>query len=113
MLISARRYLAALAAIAVGVLLGAPAAAAASVPLNDLGPGTYLGFQGGLYPNGSNNMPAAHRSAGINKALRVRPVDTNGTPNPNGKYVLLSIGMSNTTQEFCSATGTQCAPYSF
>src|SRR5687768_10947086 len=100
--ISARRYLATLAVITVGVLIGAPASAAPAVPLSDLGPGTYLGFQGGLYPNGSNNMPAAHRSAGINKALRVRPVDTNGIPNPNGRYVLLSIGMSNTTQEFCS-----------
>ncbi len=29
-------------------------------PLNDLGMGSYLGSQGGLYPNGSNQKPAAH-----------------------------------------------------
>ncbi|HEX6682987.1 MAG TPA: hypothetical protein VF062_09345 [Candidatus Limnocylindrales bacterium] len=111
--LTARRFVTFLATIAVAVLPGAPATAAPGAPLNDLGTGTYLGFQGGLYPNGSNSMPAAHRSAGINKALRVRPVDTAGTPNVNGKYVMLSIGMSNTTQEFCAATAGQCAPYSF
>jgi len=111
--ITAGRYVAALAVLTITVLNGAPANAATKVPLNDLGTGTYLGFQGGLYPNGSNSMPAAHRTAGINKALRVRPVDTSGVPNPNGKYVMLSIGMSNTTQEFCAASGAQCAPYSF
>jgi hypothetical protein len=73
------------------------------VPLNDLGTGSYLNqFQGGLYPNGSNVVPALHSSVGRSRALNVGPLDTLGQPDPNGKYVLLSIGMSNTTQEFCS-----------
>src|SRR5688572_3346151 len=110
---AARRYVATLAVIAVAVLDAVPAGAAAQVPLSDLRTDTYLGFQGGLYPNGSNSMPASHRAAGINKALRVRPVDTSGNPDPNGKYVMLSIGMSNTTQEFCAASSGQCAAYSF
>ncbi len=70
------------------------------IPLNDLGAGTYNGVQGGLYPGGGNIRPAAHESGGIEQALAVRPLDANGQPNAGGKYVLLSIGMSNTTQEF-------------
>ncbi|MEO3780156.1 hypothetical protein ABGB16_25710 [Micromonospora sp. B11E3] len=118
MIINVRRALAALtvfAAVSAVSAVGVPhAVAAGPVPINDLGGGTYLGFQGGLYPAGSNAMPAAHRTVGVNRALRVRPVDTAGNPSANGKYVMLSIGMSNTTQEFCSSEGGgQCAPYSF
>lgn len=70
------------------------------IPLNDLGVGTYNGAQGGLYPGGGNLRPAAHESKGIQQAFAVRPLDANGQPSANGKIVLLSIGMSNTTQEF-------------
>ncbi|MEV0807243.1 hypothetical protein [Micromonospora sp. NPDC050200] len=114
MIINVRRSLAMLAAFVAVTVVGMPAAVAAGpLPINDLGSGTYLGFQGGLYPAGRNTMPEAHRTAGVNRALRVRPVDTTGQPSADGRYVLLSIGMSNTTQEFCSAeTGGQCAPYS-
>jgi len=69
-------------------------------PLNDLGAGTYNGAQGGLYPGGGNTRPVAHESGGIQQALAVRPLDSSGQPSATGKYVLLSIGMSNTTQEF-------------
>jgi hypothetical protein len=77
----------------------------ARVPLSDLRTGCYLGFQGGLYPNGSDSMPAAHRAAGLAAAARIQPLDTQGRPAPDGRIVLLSIGMSNTTQEFCSDGG--------
>lgn len=71
------------------------------VPLNDLGPGFYGDYQGGLYPGGDNRRPAAHEAAGVQLANEVQPLDENGNPNAvNGKIVLLSIGMSNTTQEF-------------
>lgn len=71
------------------------------IPLNDLGAGQYLGrFQGGLYPEGQNVPPADHAAVGRARALEVRPLDGEGNPDPNGRYVLLSIGMSNTTQEF-------------
>ena len=87
----------------------------AKVPLNDLATATYLGFQGGLYPGGSNDIPAAHRDAGLAAAASVRPLDTSGARSPTGRYVLLSIGMSNTTQEFCSTGGTlgSCDSWSF
>ncbi|HEX9007384.1 MAG TPA: hypothetical protein VF889_08815, partial [Bacteroidota bacterium] len=72
-----------------------------AVPLNDLGPGSYQGFAGGLYPGGMNLPPASHDSLGNVMAARVTPLTLSGTPDPlNGKIVLLSIGMSNTTQEF-------------
>ena len=77
--------------------------ARSATPLNDLGSGLYLNqFQGGLYPNGSNNPPAVHAAEGVNRALAIQPLNTAGQPGPTGKYVLVSIGMSNTTQEFCS-----------
>lgn len=72
------------------------------VPLTDLGQGNYLGFLGGLYPSGSNALPSAHASAGLSRAVAIEPLDRDGRESPAGKYVLLSIGMSNTTQEFCS-----------
>jgi hypothetical protein len=62
------------------------------VPLSELGKGTYKGEEGGLYPGGTNQPPAAHRAAGLALARKIAPVD--------GKIVLLSIGMSNTTMEF-------------
>jgi hypothetical protein len=71
------------------------------VPINDLGKGLYLNqFQGGLYPNGSNIMPAAHALLGEQRAAQVQPLTPQGQSSPTGRYVLLSLGMSNTTQEF-------------
>lgn len=69
-------------------------------PLMDLGAGTYQGHQGGLYPLGSNQPPLDYRWMGRARAERVRPLDGSGQPDPTGRIVLLSIGMSNTTQEF-------------
>ncbi|MEX2309726.1 MAG: hypothetical protein WD738_19290 [Pirellulales bacterium] len=88
--------------------------ARAATPLNDLGSGLYLNaFQGGLYPNGSNAVPAPHAAEGIARALAVQPLNTLGEPAADGKYVLVSIGMSNTTQEFCSRAQGSCQPFSF
>ncbi|MFD0571929.1 hypothetical protein ACFQ0T_25290 [Kitasatospora gansuensis] len=72
------------------------------VPLNDLGTGSYQGVMGGLYPGGSNSRPSAHNSAGVNLAQnQVLPRNAAYQVDlVNGKVVLISIGMSNTTQEF-------------
>jgi len=83
---------------------------ATRIPLVDLGLNIYNpalqaggGYQGGLYAGGSNTMPAAHHAAGVAKATAVQLLDQNGNPSSTGKIVLLSIGMSNTTEEFCVA----------
>src|SRR5208337_5454429 len=56
------------------------------VPITDLGTGTYLGTEGGLYPNGSNVMPASHDADGVALAGLIQPLDANGNIDPNGKY---------------------------
>jgi PKD repeat protein len=78
------------------------------IPLNDLGPGTYQGVTAGLYPAGSDTPPAAHAAAALAIATdQIKPLNASGTPDPvNGRIVMISIGMSNTTQEFATK-GTQ------
>lgn len=71
-----------------------------ATPLIDFGSATYRGYQGGLYPNGSNQRPAAHNAAGISISQSIQPLNTAGSVDvTNGKIVWTSIGMSNATQE--------------
>jgi hypothetical protein len=62
------------------------------VPLTDLGKRKYKGQRGGLYPGGINQPSRPYLKAGLAASKRVRPI--------NARIVLLSIGMSNATQEF-------------
>lgn len=80
-----------------------------------MGSSTYLGHPGGLYPGGLNEPPASHDAAGRSFAAQIHPLDPNGEPDPDGKYVFLSVGMSNTSKEFCglSDDGVTCNPWSF
>ena len=81
-------------------------------PLTDLLTGTYFGNQGGLYPGGINQPPADHDSAVRTRRNAIKPLDVNGDESPFGKYVLLSIGRSDATQEWCSAaTRPPCAAW--
>ena len=85
-----------------------------ATPVNDLGAGTYLGFAGGLYPGGLNQMPSTHAATGAARARTVVPRDVAGAPAPGGRIVLLSVGMSITTQEWCSDSAwLPCNPWSF
>ncbi len=70
------------------------------VPIQDLGALSYKGMKGGLYPTASNTPPSAHAKALNAAATSIHPLDAQGKSNMNGRIGLLSIGMSNTTQEF-------------
>lgn len=72
------------------------------IPIIDFGNNQYDGIVGGLYLNGSNNMPNGHRQAGINLDNSIQPLDVNGNPDPNGKIVMISVGMSNCRNFFGS-----------
>ncbi|HEV8379142.1 MAG TPA: hypothetical protein VGP99_09860 [Tepidisphaeraceae bacterium] len=90
--------------VALLLLVSAAAARAADtadlVPLTELGKRQYKDYEGGLYPDGKNQRPEPHEKAGVLLARQIKPLDAQGMPSEHGKIVLLSIGMSNTTQEF-------------
>jgi hypothetical protein len=73
--------------------------AAHYTPLTDL-KGDYHGQDGGLYGAGSNTPPKQLKEAAERAVKDIRPLDRDGKSAADGKIVLLSIGMSNTTQEF-------------
>ena len=70
------------------------------IPLCDLGSGTYKGEEGGLYGGGKNQPPPEHAAAAKKELAKIRPLDAAGQPAADGKVVLLSVGMSNTTMEY-------------
>ena len=60
----------------------------------------YKGEDGGLYGGGKNDPPAAHQAAAQKETAKIVPLDAEGKPAKDGKIVLVSISMSNATQEF-------------
>lgn len=72
------------------------------LPLIDMKGYMYLGtYPGGLYPDQQNEMPASHYEAGLEMANSIEPLNTQGQPDPNGKIIFTSIGMSTTSSVFC------------
>ncbi len=72
-------------------------------PLIELVGGEYLGIPGGLYPNGTNVAPLSHTLAGLAAANAIVPLAADGSvDHRDGVIVLVSIGMSNTSQEFAA-----------
>jgi hypothetical protein len=70
-------------------------------PLNEMtAQDKYKGEDGGLYGGGKNEPPAAHLAAALKERDKIQPLDADGKPSKNGKVVLVSISMSNATQEF-------------
>lgn len=68
-------------------------------PLTDMND-RYKGQDGGLYGGGKNEPPQGHLEAALQQAKLIQPLDADGKPSDNGKIVMISVGMSNTTQEF-------------
>lgn len=57
--------------------------------------------QTGLYPDGKNEMPEAHRRAGEQMASEIKPLDISGKPNAEGgRIVALAMGHSNCREYF-------------
>jgi hypothetical protein len=60
----------------------------------------YKGQDGGLYGAGKNIPPEGHLKAAQAALAKIQPLDAAGKPSADGRIVLLSISMSNATQEF-------------
>lgn len=60
----------------------------------------YKGEDGGLYGGGKNEPPEAHQAAARKETAKIVPLDAAGELAKNGKIALVSISMSNATQEF-------------
>ena len=60
----------------------------------------YKDQEGGLYGARRNTPPDAHRRLAEVELAKIQPLDAQGRPSENGKIVLVSISMSNATQEF-------------
>lgn len=70
-------------------------------PLTDMtAKDRYKGQDGGLYGNGKNEPPEKYLQTALQQAKSIRPLDAEGRPAGDGKIGFISIGMSNTTQEF-------------
>lgn len=60
----------------------------------------YKGEDGGLYGGGQNTPPAAHQQLAAAESGKIAPLDAEGKPAADGLIGLISISMSNATQEF-------------
>jgi hypothetical protein len=76
---------------------GLPAAGKDSLavtPLTELaGEARYKGQDGGLYGGSNNTPPEPHLKAALAASRKVRPLGAEGQPGPDGKIVLVSVGM--------------------
>jgi hypothetical protein len=70
------------------------------MPLTEMGDAAYKRQSGGLYGAGRNEPPERHLQAALVESGAVVPRNADGEPAAGGRIVLISIGMSNTTQEF-------------
>lgn len=71
------------------------------IPLMDMTPSeNYLTFQGGLYENSDDAVPADHDAAGLAAAAAIQPLDTNGNASASGTIVFVALGRSIGVDEF-------------
>ncbi len=60
----------------------------------------YKGEDGGLYGAGRNDPPESLSAAARQESAKIVPLDASGKPASDGTIALVSISMSNATQEF-------------
>jgi hypothetical protein len=60
----------------------------------------HQGEDGGLYGGGKNVPPPSHAAAAKQATAQIVPRDESGKPVANGRIVVVSISMSNATQEY-------------
>ena len=81
-------------AIALPNLLHAQANCAAPntglTPFVDLQTGTYMGYQAGMYPGGSNELTGPHLKSGKTIAKGIKPLDGDGNVNFGDGVVLVA-----------------------
>ncbi|MBK9247670.1 MAG: hypothetical protein IPM69_06040 [Ignavibacteria bacterium] len=70
------------------------------IPLIDLQGKSWQGYMGGLYPDGTNTRPQAHKNKALQQSQNIRPLDASGAPSPSGKIVWIGVGASNPRTEF-------------
>jgi len=66
----------------------------AKIPLNDLGTGMFMGYMGGLYPNGANEPSGQYAADLSDVSSSIVPLDKSGNPLNTGKIVFISLGAS-------------------
>ena len=86
--------------------VAAPKPSTGLIPLTELGEGKYRGEDGGLYGGGSNEPPKSQQEAARKATAEIQPLDAEGRPAKDGRIVLISVGMSNTTMEFSQFKAT-------
>jgi hypothetical protein len=85
----------------VAVIAPEPKATTGLKPLNEMtASDRYKGEDGGLYGGGKNDPPEAHVKAARAATAKIEPLDATGKPAKDGTIALVSISMSNATQEF-------------
>ena len=69
----------------------------ADLPLNDLGTGQFLGYTGGLYPDGSNIASGNYANDLLAVSKSITPLDTFGNPSSTSKSKILFISLGGST----------------
>jgi hypothetical protein len=73
-----------------------------NVPINDLATGTFRGYEGGLFPNGTNTPSGTYGRDLLSACKSVVPIDTFGLSSSSGSIVFISLGGSTSGHLFDS-----------
>jgi hypothetical protein len=74
----------------------------AKIPINDLATGTFMGYEGGLYPNGTDKPFGTYARDLVSACQLAVPIDTFGRSSASGAIVFISLGGSTSGHMFDS-----------